>query len=103
MQEAEYYPFVLLDEIGGLDLVVPQFREALKELLRKETALLGVVKEREEAENLRELFGLGKRFMGYYDELIEMIEAGERCRILQMGEEATEQALEEWRQRFLPG
>ena len=36
LQEAEYYPFVLLDEIGGFEMLIPQFRNALAELLNSD-------------------------------------------------------------------
>ena len=29
LEEAAWYPFAILDEIGGIDLIIPQFRNAL--------------------------------------------------------------------------
>ena len=62
LQEAAYYPFALLDRFGGYELVVPQFRQALSELLSSEQPVLGVLLSREEAFALGRSLGLGERF-----------------------------------------
>ncbi len=69
LNEAEWYPFAVLDEIGGMDLVIPQFRVALKQLLSSNLPVLGVVKSEENAEQMRQLLGPGQRFLALSDEL----------------------------------
>ena len=49
LNEAPYYSFALLDEIGGYELLIPEFRHALEELLNSETPIIGVLKGRENA------------------------------------------------------
>lgn len=69
LQEAEYYPFVLLDEIGGFEMLIPQFRNALAELLNSELPIIGVVKGPENAGEIKRRFGLGDRFTALTDNL----------------------------------
>ena len=62
LREAAWYPCAVLVELGGFETLIPQFREALDELLESGTPLLAAWKTPEEAENWRQLFGLGERF-----------------------------------------
>ncbi len=103
VEEAAWYPFAVLDEIGGLDLAIPQFRTALAGLLSSELPVLGVLKSREESAQLRELFGLGERFLGYYDELYASLRGAPDTEILTMPVETAE--LTAWRDSFtgVPG
>ena len=59
LEEAAWYPFAILDEIGGIDLIIPQFRNALDSLLDSELPILGVIKSREDSEQMRRLLGPG--------------------------------------------
>ncbi len=69
LDEAVWYPFTVLDEIGGIDLLIPQFRMALRQLLSSDLPVLGVVKSEENAEQLRQLLGPGRRFSEFSAEL----------------------------------
>ena len=69
LEEAEWYPFAVLDEIGGMDLIIPQFRVALDSLLRSGLPVLGVLKTEEAAEQLRQLLGPGQRFREFCQQL----------------------------------
>ena len=62
LNEAAYYPFVVLDEIGGFELIIPQFRQALEDLLNSDVPVLGALKTLEEAELFRQYLGIGERF-----------------------------------------
>ena len=62
LNEARYYNFALLDEIGGYELLIPEFRHALEELLNSETPVIGVLKSRENAAALSRRFSLGSKF-----------------------------------------
>ncbi len=65
MQEAQYYPFAVLDEFGGFELIIPQFREALLEVLNSELPCVGVLTEDGEGEALRHALGLGEKYTAY--------------------------------------
>lgn len=62
LQEAPYYPFAVLDSIGGFELVIPQFREALAVFLSSSVPCIGILKPLEEAELMRGFLGLGERY-----------------------------------------
>ena len=98
LEEAEYYPFVVLDEIGGMDLIIPQFRVALDALLRSGLPILGVIKTKEECENLRRLLGPGERFSAFWDRLYGMLTEDPNTRVIETGSdaEAARAAAEAW-------
>ena len=62
LQETEYYPYAMLDCFGGFELVIPQFWDALTELLKTEKPIIGVIRDRESVHALQSFFGLGERF-----------------------------------------
>ena len=62
LQEAEYYPFAMLDEFCGFELVIPQFRVALDSFLKLDLPIIGVLKGPESVNAIRERLGLGPRF-----------------------------------------
>lgn len=74
LEEAVYYPFSLIDEFGGFELVIPQFRDALAEFLSSEQPCIGVLKGLENAAQLRRRFGLGDRYTAYVQRLKEALE-----------------------------
>lgn len=41
LSEAELYPFSVIDEFGGYEILIPQFREALSEFLSSEQPCIG--------------------------------------------------------------
>ena len=52
----------MLEEIGGFELIIPQFRQALEDLLNTDVPILGALKTKEEAELFRQYLGIGERF-----------------------------------------
>ncbi len=92
LEEAGWYPFAVLDEIGGIDLIIPQFRAALEELLASELPVLGVVKGAEEAEQLRQLLGPGQRFSAFSESLLRELRADPDTEVLRISGDAAEEA-----------
>ncbi len=74
LQEAEYYPYVLLDEIGGYELVIPQFRAALADFLSSSVPCIGVIKDLAGVYEQQRHFGLGERFPALALKLREALE-----------------------------
>ena len=92
LEEAAWYPFAVLDEIGGMDLIIPQFRNALDALLQSGLPLLGVVKSREAAEQLRRTLGPGERFTAFSERLWDMLEKDPDTEIVTVEEDAVREA-----------
>ena len=88
LKEAEWYPFAILDEIGGIDLIIPQFRAALDELLASELPILGVVKTEEDSEQMRQLLGPGTRFTAFSERLHAALSKDPNTEVLRISEDA---------------
>lgn len=104
LQEAAWYPFAVLDRFGGFELVIPQFRGALAELLSSELPLVGVVFGREEALTLGRSLGLGDRFEKLVDRLHEALRGDPETALLSVGAADTENArrlLRQWAQKYV--
>lgn len=98
LAEAAWYPFALLDEIGGYELVIPQYREALFTLLRSELPILGALKTEEEAEAMGLALGLGRKWLRYARELRALLLDGGNCRVVDLSAKPEEAAaaVREW-------
>ena len=107
LEEAEWYPFAVLDEIGGIDLIIPQFRNALDRLLASELPIIGIVKSREDSEQMRRLLGPGERFTSFCERLHERLSKDPDTELLFISEDAeeVEYAVAEWIAEYaaLPG
>ena len=99
LEESVYYPFVFLDEFGGFELLVPQFRHALEELLNSELPVIGVLKETAGASSLKRRLGLGERFSMTVDKLHAALKADEDTVVLTMrerGDELVQRIVRQW-------
>lgn len=93
LEEASFYPFALLDEIGGYETLIPQFAAALSALLQSALPIVGALKTTEEAERWRQLFGLGKRFTGRIGQLHAALESDPDTRVADLGEISEDEVL----------
>ena len=82
LQEAPYYPFAVLDSIGGFELVIPQFREALAAFLSSSVPCIGILRPLEEAELMRGFLGLGERCTAFAARLRSALEADDETMLL---------------------
>ena len=99
LREAELYPFVMLDEIGGFEMLIPQFRNELAELLNSDAPIIGVIKGAENAEELRASFGLGEKFTMLTDNLRAVLANDGDTVIIevkQRGDETAKRIVEAW-------
>lgn len=104
LQEAAYYPFAVLDRFGGYELVVPQYRQALAELLSADLPLTGVLLSREEALSLGHSLGLGERFEMLVDRLHEALRDDPDTVLVsvdKIGLPAAGRLLQQWQQEYL--
>jgi nucleoside-triphosphatase THEP1 len=99
LTEAQYYPFALLDEIGGFELVIPQFRAQLGVFLSSSVPCVGVLKAPAGVDELRERFGLGEKYPALWRRLRESLEGDPDTLLIDTsgrGDERAERALREW-------
>lgn len=99
LREAEFYPFVMLDEIGGFEMLIPQFRNELAQLLNSDATIIGVIKGAENAEELRASFGLGEKFTMLTDNLRAVLANDEDTVVIevkQRGDETARRIVEAW-------
>ena len=106
LEESLYYPFAVRDEIGGMVLIIPQFRVSLDALLVTQLPILGVVKSLEESENLRQMLGPGERFHEFSLRLHQMLDMNENTEVLRFEGDAAEacgDAVREWVETWTAG
>lgn len=103
LQEAEYYPFAVLDEIGGFELVIPQFRAQLATFLSSPVPCVGVIKAPAGVEELQARFGLGEKYPALARRLREALENDPDTLVLDLsgsGDEQALRALRDWVEAF---
>lgn len=74
LEEAQMYPYTLIDEFGGFELIIPQFREALLDVLNSDQPCIGVLKGAPNAAELQKRLGLGERYSAYRNALEAALE-----------------------------
>lgn len=67
LEQAEYYPYAMVDEFGGYELLIPQFRGALANFLNLSLPIIGVLKDEAGVRADQRRFGLGPRFLATAD------------------------------------
>lgn len=99
LQEAVWYPFTVLDAIGGFELLVPQFREVLTETLNRDQPLVGVLMSRKDAAAMCRRLGLGERVRMNIEQLWTALKADPDTQIVELSglsRRRAEKALAEW-------
>ena len=99
LEEAVWYPFALLDELGGYELVIPQFMAALEALLRSGLPCVGALRSLEDAELLRSLLGLSDRYPAKLRGLLDQLARSRDARVVELREDNADEvraALTAW-------
>lgn len=99
IKEAEYYPFAVIDEFGGFELIIPQFREALLELLNSELPCIGVLTAEADGEVQRAALGLGEKYSAYRHALHTALNNDLDTRLVEMNNKDDSRvlsAVEQW-------
>ncbi len=73
LREAVKYPFIVLDEIGGMEMLCPEFSEALYDVLRSGVPCIGVMKGRAAAAHMLHKNGGEGDFLPAAEELRKYI------------------------------
>lgn len=84
LQEAQYYPFAVADAFGGFDLIIPQFREALLDVLNADAPMIGVLVDETAGEELRRRLGLGEKYTAYRRALRAALENDAETRLVEV-------------------
>ena len=106
LQEAEYYPFSFIDEFGGFEIVIPQYRQALAEFLSSDQPCIGVLKSREEAAKAREQFGLGEKYTMLIENLHQVLANDSDSLLLKTGgydDQVTRRIVRQWVKEYVNG
>lgn len=94
LSEAQYYPFAVIDEFGGYELLIPQFRNALSELLNSQLPCIGVIKGASSARELRRRFHFGDKFTAYTKQLHSALRADPDTMIIEVRRQGDKKAAE---------
>ena len=103
LEEAAWYPFALLDEVGGYELVIPQFAIALDTLLASGLPCLGALRNSEDAELLRSLLGLSDRYPAKRNALEERLRRDKDCRVIELRDDNADEVkamLQAWTKEY---
>ena len=63
LEEAKGYPYIVLDEIGGFEVLCPRFMDALMPLLESDIPIIGVMKGAAPAGRMIRNLGLGESYV----------------------------------------
>jgi len=88
-----------VDYAGGFEMLIPQFRNELAQLLNSDAPIIGVIKGAENAEELRASFGLGEKFTMLTDNLRAVLANDEDTVVIevkQRGDETAKRIVEAW-------
>lgn len=104
LKEAETYPFAVADEFGGLELEIPEFRQALLEFLSLDIPCIGVLKNEEASAALTRRTGLGGDYAKAYAALRKFLEQDSRTQLLPVtgwADKSAQSYLENWANRYI--
>ena len=99
LEEAVWYPYALLDELGGYELIIPEFRAALERLLAGGLPCVGALRSAEDAELLRSLLGLSERYPAQHRRFLDALRRDGDTRLFELREDNADDArrlLERW-------
>ena len=103
LQEAAYYPFAVLDEIGGFELVIPQFRAQLAAFLSSPVPCLGVLKDLSGVIELQRRFGLGEKYLSLAKRLRQVLDEDPDTLVFDLagpGDAEAARLVRRWAERF---
>lgn len=103
LQEAAWYPFSVLDAIGGFELLIPQFRAALSELLNSGQPLVGVLLANKDSLALCHRLGLGERVEMNIAQLWKALQADPDTQIVELAglhRRKALRSLEQWTEEY---
>ncbi len=104
IKEAEYYPFVMLDEFGGFDVLIPQFRNAIADIFSSDKPIIAVMKSDKNVKEVRKNFHLGPRFIQTVDIVKTTLINDVDTMFIEMkkpGDKKVRTAIEQWAEEYI--
>ena len=104
LEQAEYYPYAMIDEFGGFELLIPQFRGALANFLNLTLPIIGVLKDEESVLSEQKIFGLSSRFPATADMVRRALEQDADTLLVPMAEPddpRTEDLVRRWAAEYV--
>ena len=104
LNEAAYYPYAMIDEFGGFEVIIPQFRNALADFLNLDIPIIGVIKAPEGVEELQDTFGLGERFSDMAALIRQVIANNVNSQIIEMrrpGDDRARRHVKKWVDEYI--
>jgi len=99
LHEAEYYPFSVIDEIGGFELLIPQFRDALSIFLSSPSPCIGIIKGESNCRRVMDSLSLSSRFLSIREQIIYAMKSFDDIRIIETtgwNDESAIEAVNDW-------
>lgn len=92
LKEREKVPFLLLDELGGIELMDRTFTEKLIEIMQGPIPVIGVLKSRNNAVHMAEKLSLGEEYMSAYETFRKQVSEDAFTEIIDMQKETVAEA-----------
>lgn len=104
LKEAEYYPFVMIDEFGGFDVLIPQFRNAIADIFSSDRPIIAVMKSDKNVKEVKKRFHLGPRFVQTVDIVKNVLARDVDTEIVEMkkpGDKKVRAIIEQWAEEYI--
>jgi len=103
LEQSVFYPFAVLNVVGGFELIIPEFRETLENLLSEDIPVLGYLICLEDVKNIQKLFGLSDKFLRSAEEFHGKIENSCNTEIIDTQDYSDEEIREiilQWKREY---
>ena len=104
LKEAEYYPFIMIDEFGGFDVLIPQFRNAIADVFSCDKPVIAVMKSDKNVKEVKKNFHLGPRFVQTVDIVKNALANDPDTLIVEMkrpGDKKVRALIEQWAEEYI--
>ena len=94
----------MIDEFGGFELLIPQFRGALANFLNLTLPIIGVLKDEESVLAEQKTFGLSSRFPATADMVRRALEQDANTLLVEMkepGDPRAEELVRQWAAEYV--
>ncbi len=104
LREACAKPFALIDEIGGFEILIPEFMEAFELFLESQVPCVGVLKSLSSSKKLSEIADLGSKYLEAAEHLHLRLASDPETDIVELSGYEDKYALNklrQWKEQYL--